>query len=121
LFGSGQRVEEIEELLDASHLESILYAVADTDKVQAPSFFLMGGVRTHQGADSGGVDIGDVAKIQEKGAGIVGANLGLKVEKVADDERPIKTQNALTFLGADQIFDDKRLLWHRKILVPGAP
>ena len=98
-----------------------MHAVADSDKVQAPSVLLMGGVRTHQRADPGGVDIGDIGKIQKKGLGIVGPDPGLKVEQVANDERPGKAQNALPLLGAHEIFDDKRLLWHRKILVPVAP
>ena len=120
MLGRGQRIKETEELLDASHLESVLYAVADTDKVQAPSVLLMGGISTHQRTDPSGVDIGDVGKIQKKGLGMVGPDPGLKVEQVANDQRPGKAQNALALLGAHEIFDDKRFLWHRKILVPAA-
>ena len=98
-----------------------MHALADSDEVQAPSALLMGGVGAHQRTDPGGVDIGDIGKIQKKGLGIVGPDPGLKVEQVANDERPGKAQNTLSFLGAHEIFDDKRLLCHRKILVPDAP
>jgi hypothetical protein len=60
-----------------------------------------------------------LVKSRSKDTGIVGTDPGLEIEKVADDEKPIETQNASTFLWARQIFDDDRFLWHRKILVPG--
>ena len=109
----------MEELPDASDLERVLNPLAHSDQIQAAAILLVGNVCAHQRADSGRIHVGHVGEIQNEGARCIGANLGLKVEECGKDERPGKTQNALSMLWAREIFNDEGLLWHRGILAVG--
>jgi len=110
--------KKVKKLLHPSDRERIVHPLAHTDQVEAAFFFLMRNVSAHQRADTRGVHVRDLGEIQKQGAGLVGPNLGLEVEQVTKNKRPVKSEYTLSIFRASEVFNDKRLLRHREILVP---
>jgi len=110
LLGVGQGVEETKKLLDARDGQGSMNAVADADKGQGAPLLIMGDVGTDQGADAGGIDVGDAGEIDDEGGGVFGADRGLELEQSGEYNRALETENSLTGLGTFEIVDMQRFL-----------
>ena len=92
LLSSGRCVEEGKKLLHPSDRERVVHPLAHPNQVKAAFFFLMSNISPYERSDARGVHVRNVGEIQKQGAGLVGPNLGLEVEQVAKNERPVKSQ-----------------------------
>jgi hypothetical protein len=110
MFRFGQRVEEVEELLDAGYLQGVVNALVDAYQRERSSVLIMGDIGADQGADAGGVDVGDIGEVDDERARVLGAEGRLKLEQRAEHYGTLKTQNALAGLGAVEVLNGEWLL-----------
>jgi len=120
LFRRRQGIKKSKKLFDVRNFERVVDPFADADQQKATAVLLMSNVGADQRSDSRRVHVGDFGEIDDERFGGVGPDLGLKAEHGSEDERTSESENALSVLGAGEIFDVQWLLWHRVILATEA-
>jgi hypothetical protein len=101
-FLSGEKSEEI---LDVGDFKGISDAIAHPDQGKRFAIFAMVHVGAHQGADSGGVDVGDGGEIDDESPRRASPNRILKLKEIRKDYRASKCQDALIGLRAALFVD----------------
>lgn len=106
-FLSGEKAEEI---VDMGDFEGVANPIAHPDQGERFAILAVVHVGTHQGADSGGVDVRDGGEIDNESPRRAGPNRILKLKEIRKDYRAPKGQDALIGLRAALLVDPEGFL-----------
>jgi hypothetical protein len=114
LFGFRDGAEKAEKGVDAGDFEGVEDAFVHGDQGERASAFAVADVGADQGADAGGIDIGDAAEVDDEKAVFLGPQNGLKLEQGGENNGAVQTESALAGLGTSDILDGKGFLRYRR-------
>ncbi len=86
-----------EEIRNIGHLQQGADSLIEADKDHAAAGLLGGEKSADQGADAGGIDIGDFAKIEDLDLVRFRAHCRLKVEEIVQGQRSSKMEDLFIF------------------------
>jgi len=110
-------IDKVEELLHPSDFERTVDPIVHADQVQTVPVLLVGDISAYQRPNPSGINVRNVAEVEQQRARIIGTDSGLEIKQCGHGQRPGQAQNALPFLWPRDIFYDERVLRHREIIV----
>ena len=114
LFSFGRRFEEAEELKNTGYFEGMAHPLVDADEGEETAIFIVRNVGTHQGADSGRIDIRDGGEIDDERWRSFRAKSGLELKQRPQHDRSLQPENSLSGTSPVEILDGKRFVRDRR-------
>jgi len=103
-----------EKLLHVGDGESGPNAITYTDQGEAAAIFVVRNICPDEGADAGGVHVGNGGKIENQMGDGVGTNAGLKIEKIRNHERAGESKNETSSGGVGAFSKSEGLVRHKR-------
>src|SRR5271156_2868758 len=112
LFRRAYGIKEAEKLLDPGDLERVVDALAHAYQRQISSTMLPRNIRSHECADARGIDVGNLAKVDDQCLRGVSPYDRLKIKHRRHHQRSVERENALSWLSSGLVFNAKGFLRH---------